>query len=308
MPLTWRAVAGTKRKLRLLVVEDSDEDAFLLLRELRQTYEIDHRQVCTRDAMREALRDAWDVVISDWSMPDFSGLEAFSIVHDAGLDLPFVIVSGTIGEDIAVDALKAGVHDFMSKGKLARLVPTIEREMREVAARHRQREADVEVIRQAREIQRSERLLRSVLDSVPDAVIVAGEQGQLLTWNTAAPGLLGIGDTDLAKVWTESGVYLPDRVTPVPAEDRPLAQALRGHPVERHEHFVKRSADDHGSWMSVSARPLHDEAGINGAVAVFRDMTHERASQEQLMISDRMASIGMLAAGVAHEINNPLAP
>ena len=68
-------------------------------------------------------------------MPDFSGLEAFSVVHDAGLDLPFVIVSGTIGEDIAVDALKAGVHDFMSKGKLARLVPTIEREMREVAVR-----------------------------------------------------------------------------------------------------------------------------------------------------------------------------
>src|SRR5262245_61048000 len=132
-----------KRKLRLLVVEDSDEDAFLLLRELKRTYEIEHRQVCTRDTMKAALEQPWDVVISDWSMPEFSGLEAWSMVRDAGLDLPFVIVSGTIGEDIAVDALKAGVHDFMSKGKLARLVPTIERELREVAVRERQRVADV---------------------------------------------------------------------------------------------------------------------------------------------------------------------
>ena len=294
-----------KRKLRLLVVEDSDEDAFLLLRELKRTYDIEHRQVCSRDAMTTALKEPWDVVISDWSMPEFSGLEAFSMVRDAKLDLPFVIVSGTIGEDIAVDALKAGVHDFMSKGKLARLVPTIERELREVAVRQRQREADVEVLRQAREIERSERLLRSVLDSVPDAVIVAGEQGQLLAWNSAAPGLLKIDPT--TKNWSDTGFYQSDRVTPVAPEDRPLAQALRGNVVERQEQFVKRTPEDPGAWMSISARPLEDEAGVDGAVAVFRDMSHERASQEQLMISDRMASIGMLAAGVAHEINNPLA-
>ncbi len=294
-----------KRKLRLLVVEDSDEDAFLLLRELKRTYELDHRQVCSRDTMSAALKEPWDVVISDWSMPEFSGLEAFSMVRDAKLDLPFVIVSGTIGEDIAVDALKAGVHDFMSKGKLARLVPTIDRELREVAVRLRQREADVEVVRQAREIERSERLLRSVLDSVPDAVIVADEQGQLLAWNSAAPALLKIDPT--TKQWSETGFYQPDRVTPVAPEERPLAQALRGTVVERQEQFVRRGPDDPGAWMSISARPLEHEAGVDGAVAVFRDMSHERASQEQLMISDRMASIGMLAAGVAHEINNPLA-
>ncbi len=66
-----------KRKLRLLLVEDSDEDAFLLLRELKRTYDIDHRQICTREAMQAALDEHWDVVISDWSMPEFSGLEAF---------------------------------------------------------------------------------------------------------------------------------------------------------------------------------------------------------------------------------------
>jgi signal transduction histidine kinase/DNA-binding NarL/FixJ family response regulator len=294
-----------KRPLRLLVVEDSEEDAFLLLRELKRTYEIEHRLVCTRTDMKSALADPWDVVISDWSMPEFSGLEAFSMVRDAGLDLPFVIVSGTIGEDIAVDALKAGVHDFMSKGKLARLVPTIEREMREVNVRQRQRDADAELIRQAREIERSERLLRSVLDSVPDAVIVAGEQGQLLTWNSAAPGLLKIDPS--TRSWSETGFFQSDRVTPVTPEDRPISQAMRGQVVDRQEQFVKRSAEDPGAWMSISARPLHDGAGVDGAVAVFRDMSQERAAQEQLMISDRMASIGMLAAGVAHEINNPLA-
>jgi signal transduction histidine kinase len=288
-----------KRKLRLLVVEDSDEDAFLLLRELKRTYEIEHLQVCTRDAMSAALDDRWDVVISDWSMPEFSGLEAFAMVKEAGLDLPFVIVSGTIGEDIAVDALKAGVHDFMSKGKLARLVPTIERELREVAVRKSKRDADTEVVRQAHEIKRSERLLRSVLDSVPDAVIVAGEQGELLISNAAG--------ARLQQHWSEIGFYQSDRVTPIAPEDRPLAQALRGQNVERQEQFIRRGSDDAGAWMSISARPLEHEAGVDGAVAVFRDMSHERAAQEQLMISDRMASIGMLAAGVAHEINNPLA-
>jgi len=293
-----------KRSLRLLLVEDSDEDAFLLLRELSRTYTITHCQVCTRAGMGAALEEPWELVISDWSMPDFSGLEAFSMVRDAGLDLPFVIVSGTIGEDIAVDALKAGVHDFMSKGKLARLVPTIDRELREVQVRKRQREADVALTLQAREIERSERLLRSVLDSVPDAVIVAGDQGQLLTWNAAAAELLGV---DHDKPWTQPLMYLADRVTQVPPEEHPVVQALHGIAVDRQEQFVKLDHRDAGSWMSVSARPLHDEAGVDGAVAVFRDMSTERASQEQLMISDRMASIGMLAAGVAHEINNPLA-
>ncbi|MBA2540563.1 MAG: response regulator [Deltaproteobacteria bacterium] len=293
-----------KRKLRLLVVEDSDEDAFRLLRELERTYDIEHRQVWTREDTRAALREPWDVVISDWSMPEFSGREAFSMVRDAGLDLPFVIVSGTIDEDIAVDALTAGVHGFISKGQLARLVPTIDRELREVTQRQRQREAEAEVIRQAREIERSARLLRSVLDSVPDAVIVAGEQGQLLTWNTAASALLDIDPA--TRSWSNTGFYLPDRVTPVSPDDRPLAQALRGEVVVRQE-LVRRSSEDAGAWMSISARPLHDEAGVEGAVAVFRDISRERAAQEQLMISDRMASIGMLAAGVAHEINNPLA-
>ncbi len=292
-----------KRKLRLLLVEDSDEDAFLLLRELERTYELEPRQLCRRDDLRAALEEPWDVVIADWSMPEFSGLEAWSMVKEAGLDLPFIIVSGTIGEDIAVDALKAGVHDFMSKGKLARLVPTIERELREVSVRTRQREADAALIRQAREIERSERLLRSVLDSVPDAVIVAGEHGQLLAWNSAARALLGI---DSGAAWTELRLFLSDRVTQVPFDERPLVQALRGVAVDRQEQFVKRHGDDVGAWMSVSARPLHDEAGVHGAVAVFRDISQERAAQEQLMISDRMASIGMLAAGVAHEINNPL--
>jgi PAS domain S-box-containing protein len=295
-----------KRKLRLLLVEDSEEDAFLLLRELKRTYDIEHRQICTRDSMEAALDEQWDVVISDWSMPEFSGLEAFSTVRERGLDLPFVIVSGTIGEDIAVDALKAGVHDFMSKGKLARLVPTIERELREVNVRRRQHEADAALVRQAREIERSERLLRSVLDSVPDAVVVADEHGKLLTWNSAAPKLLGIGEGHNEGDW-EPKMFLADRITPVAPEDRPLAQALRGIAIERQDQFVRRTGDEIGAWMSVSARPLHDGAGVDGAVAVFRDMSQERASQEQLMISDRMASIGMLAAGVAHEINNPLA-
>jgi signal transduction histidine kinase len=134
------------RKLRLLLVEDMEDDALLLLRELGSTYDVELRRVWTREAMRAALGETWDFVISDWSLPGFSGLEAFELVREVGLDVPFVIVSGTINEENAVDALKAGVHDFMSKGKFARLVPTIERELREVELRKRQRIAQEQLM------------------------------------------------------------------------------------------------------------------------------------------------------------------
>ena len=126
------------------MVEDSETDCKLVVAELRRA---GHQLVFQRVDSRELLRDAlaggeWDVVISDWAMPGFGATAALAMVQEAGLDLPFIIVSGTIGEETAVDALRAGAHDFIAKDHLARLAPAIERELREREDRAQRRKAE----------------------------------------------------------------------------------------------------------------------------------------------------------------------
>src|SRR5579859_698050 len=125
------------RPLQVLLVEDSDDDALLVSRELRRGgFDATVERVETRDAMVAALvRGAWDIVISDYSLPSFDAPSALAVVRESGIDVPVVIVSGTIGEETAVDAMRAGAADFIIKGRLTRLVPAIERELREKAGR-----------------------------------------------------------------------------------------------------------------------------------------------------------------------------
>lgn len=138
--------------LRVLIVEDSEDDAELMLRELqRGGYELVFQRVDTPAAMEAALASQpWDVVIADHAMPRFNALAALHLLQESGLDLPFIIVSGSIGEDIAVEAMKAGAHDYIMKNSLARLVPAIERELREAVVRRERRKAD-EALRKAHE-------------------------------------------------------------------------------------------------------------------------------------------------------------
>lgn len=132
------------RILRALIVEDSEDDALLLLRELRRGgYTVEHEQVDTAMAMRAALdSQEWDIIFSDYSLPEFSAPQALAIMKEKRLDLPFIIVSGTIGEETAVTALLAGAHDFLIKGHSARLIPAVERELREAAIRREKQKAD----------------------------------------------------------------------------------------------------------------------------------------------------------------------
>ncbi len=123
--------------LLALLVEDNEHDAQLVLRELKLgDFDVTFERVDTPEAMAAALaKQPWDLVISDFSMPRFTAPLALALVKERKLDLPFIIVSGTVGEDAAVEALRAGAHDFMPKGKLARLVPAIRRELRDAALR-----------------------------------------------------------------------------------------------------------------------------------------------------------------------------
>jgi DNA-binding NtrC family response regulator len=119
--------------LRVLIAEDSDDDFQLLVRELQRAgYEVTPERVQSRGGMTEALEARnWDLVIGDYSMPQFSGTAALTLLRERDSDVPFIFVSGTIGEDIAVEAMRAGAQDYITKGNLRRLIPAIERELRE---------------------------------------------------------------------------------------------------------------------------------------------------------------------------------
>lgn len=133
-----------KAHLKLLLVEDMEDDAMLVLRALRAGgFQVAHHRVWTREALAEALdQQPWDIVISDYSMPGFDGPTALRIVRERVGDLPFIIVSGTVGEDMTVAAMKAGAHDYVMKDKLARLSVSVERELREARARRERRGAE----------------------------------------------------------------------------------------------------------------------------------------------------------------------
>lgn len=133
--------------LRTLIVEDSDDDTELLVRELRRAgYQPTFQRVETAESLNAALdQDSWDVVISDYTMPHLSGLEALKLVHRRGNDIPFIILSGSIGEEIAVGAMRAGAHDYIMKDNRARLIPAIQRELKEALERRDRRLAEEQV-------------------------------------------------------------------------------------------------------------------------------------------------------------------
>jgi len=133
-----------KKNLRVLLVEDCEEDALLLLRELRQGgYDPVSTRVDTAAALAAALDgQVWDLIISDYQMPQFNALSALRLIQERGLDVPFILVSGAVGEEVAVTAMKMGAHDYLLERNLTRLVPAVERELRDAGERHERKRAE----------------------------------------------------------------------------------------------------------------------------------------------------------------------
>jgi PAS domain S-box-containing protein len=166
-----------KKNLRVLIVEDAEDDMLLMLRELKRgDYTLEYLRVDTPLAMQEALElQTWDIAIADYTLPAFSAPQALQLLQNQGLDIPFIIVSGTIGEETAVAAMKAGAHDYIIKGNLTRLLPAIERELREAEERDKRRcaelalrESEEHIRLQAKELVRANNVLREYTEELEE--------------------------------------------------------------------------------------------------------------------------------------------
>jgi signal transduction histidine kinase len=164
----------TAQSLRILLVEDVEDDALLLVRELRKGgIDPDYARVETAEELRAALaKGPWDAVFADYSLPSFTGLDALRIMRENGLDLPFILVSGVIGEEQAVEALQDGAHDFILKGRYARLVSALERALRDAALRRERRQT-------AEELSRHREHLEELVQHRTEELAAANEELQM---------------------------------------------------------------------------------------------------------------------------------
>lgn len=177
--------------LRVLLIEDSDFDATLLIRILgKGGYDLHHERVETAEQLEVALEKEWDLVIADYSLPQFSAPDALEMVKKTGRDIPFIIVSGAIGETTAVSAMKAGAHDYLMKGNLARLLPVIERELREARNRAGKR-VTTEALRE------SELRYRLLWETATDAVVLFDAWGKIQFANPAVEEVFNYKADDL---------------------------------------------------------------------------------------------------------------
>jgi len=173
--------------LHILMVEDSDDDAQLIMLQLEQDgLEAEFRRVDTEAAFRAALNSPPDLILSDFSMPRFNGIQALKIVKEQALDIPFILVSGTIGEEVAVEAMKNGADDYLIKDRLTRLGPAIQRALNQKHLREEKARAEEQIRYQA-----------LLLENVSDAVISTDMNGVIKSCNKAAEKLFGYTESEV---------------------------------------------------------------------------------------------------------------
>ena len=272
--------------LRVLLVEDSADDALLLLRELKRGgYEVLHERVDTAEAMRVALekRD-WDVVVSDHAMPAFSAPAALELLRENGWrELPFIIVSGHIGEDAAVKVMKAGANDFVSKDSLARLVPAIERELRDAEER-RVRRRTQEALREAEE------KYRGIFENAVEGIFQTTVDGRFVMAN---PMMARIYGYDSPEELIQTLQNIEEQLYVDPARRDELARLIQrdGRVFEFEAQLYRK--DGSKIWVSMNARAVRDDFGeIVSFEGTLEDITERKRAEEELRRSlDRLMAL-----------------
>ncbi len=272
--------------LRILVAEDSEADAELVQRELKRGgLDFQSRRVQTESDFRRELDEFQPhLVISDFSMPQFNGREALAIARESKADIPFIFISGTIGENVAVDMMKAGADDYVMKNNLARLLPALKRELREAEVRRARRLAE-------ERLKESEAGLHRAQVMAKTAHVVTGPDGSFERWSDTLPQLIGV---ELAQMPRSTRAWL-DLLHPDDREGfRATAIEAARAGMRKDVEYRLRRAD--GGWIRVRQviEPLRRQADAEGGTRWFstlQDVTEHRLAEEKIHHLNRVFAV-----------------
>jgi putative nucleotidyltransferase with HDIG domain len=280
--------------LRILLVEDSEDDGRLVLREIKRGgYEVESERVETADAMRAALaRQPWDLVVCDFSLPRFSAPHALELLKNSRYDIPFIIVSGTIGEESAVNALKAGAHDFIIKGNFARLIPAIERELKEAEVRRerRERERELEAIASVSATLRKTKTFNEMLSSLLDQALtlVEGEAGSIWLYDPIS----NIVELKMQRGWSDDYIGSSFKLGEgIPGLAVQLGKAIIAREFHTDPQIPEENRGRIPASIGGACVPLHTEENIVGVLFINVTLPRELTTGE-IRILKALAEIG----------------
>jgi PAS domain S-box-containing protein len=254
------------------MVEDSQTDSFLLKYELEAGgYELELERVETWEGMKAALEHGtWDLVLADYDLPQFTGMAALRLLQETGLDLPFIVVSGRIGEETAVMMMKAGAHDYIMKNNLARLLPAVEREIREARVRQERRWTE-------KALEKSEAMYRRIVETANEGIWVMNEKYLTTFVNPRMTEILGFTIEELMGRPVTEFMFAED----LAAHRERMASRQEGK-GDRYEQRFRRK-DGRERWLLVSAAPLKDPEGrFAGSFGMFTDITERKQAEAAL--------------------------